>query len=112
MENLSKFKCEACEGGVAPLTPLEYQGYLEQIPDWQVLEEKSIERDLAFGSFKEALSFVNRVGELAEDEGHHPNLYIYNYQRVKISLYTHAIGGLSLNDFIVAVKIDQLLKTD
>ncbi len=98
-----------------PALPLEriYQ-FLEQISGWS-LEEKDgakgipqITKEYKFDDFKEALAFVNKVAELAEQEGHHPNIIIHDYRKVKISLYTHAIKGLHENDFILAAKIDEL----
>lgn len=104
---LSK-KCVPCEGGVDPLKGEKLQALLPAIPDWQVYNEERIEKDFTFKNFKEALSFVNKVGELAESEGHHPDIFLHNWKKVKITLMTHAIKGLSENDFIMAVKIDQL----
>jgi len=108
MEELSKCKCEACEGGVDPLSPEQYEPYVEQVPGWQVEENKQITRNLQFENFAEAMSFVNKVGDIAEDEGHHPDILIHGWNRVRITLWTHAIGGLSVNDFIVAAKIDRI----
>lgn len=104
---LSK-KCVPCEGGVDPLKGEKLEALLPTIQDWQVYNEESIEKDFTFKSFKEALSFVNKVGELAESEGHHPDISLHNWKKVMITLTTHAIGGLSENDFIMAVKIDQI----
>ena len=111
MENLSTKKCEPCEGGVDPLTRKDFEVYLEQVNEWTIVEnDTKMEREYEFKDFKEALDFVIRAGEIAEEEGHHPNIYIHDWNKVKMTLYTHAIGGLSINDFVVAVKIDQLLK--
>jgi len=108
-ENLSQQKCEPCEGGVDPLTRDDFEPYLEQVTDWSVVEnDKKIERNFEFKNFPQALEFVNEVGEIAEDEGHHPDIFIHGWNNVKISLWTHAIGGLSINDFIVATKIDKV----
>ena len=109
MDDLTEKKCVPCEGGVPPLTSDQVAEYRTQTPDWDVLEgEKSILREFVFKNFKEALVFVNKVGELAEAEGHHPDIAIHDYKYVSITLSTHAIGGLSENDFIVAVKIDRV----
>lgn len=108
MENLTKIKCAPCEGGVDSLTSEQYAPYLEQVPRWSVIKDKMIEREFVFKDFAEALQFVNDVGAIAEDEGHHPDLLIYSWNKVKISLWTHAIGGLSINDFIVATKVDRI----
>lgn len=106
--NLTSQKCFSCEGGTKPLTKSEYQQYLDAIVGWNVVGEKQIEKDFKFKNFKEALSFVNKVGEIAEREGHHPDIFLHSWRKVKISLMTHAIGGLSINDFILAAKTDQL----
>lgn len=109
MTNLIHQKCVPCEGGTAPLTPEEYAVYKKEIGDtWQVIEEKKIEKLYKFKDFKEALAFVNKVGEIAEQEQHHPNINLFGWNKVKITLFTHAIGGLSVNDFIVAAKIDRI----
>jgi 4a-hydroxytetrahydrobiopterin dehydratase len=111
MEKLSTKKCEPCEGGGDPLTRKDFKVYLEQVNEWTFVEnDTKMEREYEFKDFKGALDFVNRAGEIAEEEGHHPNIYIHDWNKVKMVLYTHAIGGLSINDFVVAVKIDQLLK--
>lgn len=108
---LTKQKCEACEGGVVPLNEKEASILLKQVPGWQLSEDVStISRDYVYGSFQETLDFVNKVGELAESEGHHPDICIQNYKEVIISLSTHAIKGLSNNDFILAAKINELSK--
>ncbi len=108
MENLSQKRCVPCEGGIDPLTRDQFEVYLEQLPDWTVLDDKSIERELRFKDFVEAMAWVNKVAEIAEDEGHHPDIYIHGWNKVRITLWTHAIGGLSINDFVVASKIDRI----
>lgn len=108
MTDLTKQKCIPCEGGTQPLTAKEYLPYLEAIKGWRVKEGKRLEKQFVLADFKTALDFVNQVGYLAEQEGHHPDIYLHSYKKVTISLSTHAIGGLSVNDFILASKIDQL----
>ena len=109
MAELTKKKCKPCEGGVAPLGQEEAENLLEQVPDWQMDNDvKTILRSWEFKGFKEAIVFVNMVAKLAEDEGHHPNIHIHGYRNVTLTLSTHAIEGLSENDFIVAAKIDAL----
>ena len=108
MEKLTEQKCEPCEGGVDPLTRDQFAGYLEQIPDWSVREDKYVEREFEFKDFVKALEWVNKVGDIAEEEGHHPDIFIHSWNKVKITLWTHAIGGLSINDFVVASKIDRV----
>ncbi len=107
--HLTDKRCVACEGGIPPLTTEEIATYTPEVPEWRVAEdEKTISRKFTFKNFKEALDFVNKVGALAEDEGHHPDINLYQYRNVRITLWTHAIGGLSENDFILAAKIDRL----
>lgn len=108
--NLSTHHCVPCEGGVEPLKRSEFSVYLEQIPDWQVIEDKAIEREFTFKNFSEAVKFIDQVAVIAESEGHHPDLNLHAYKKITVHLFTYAIGGLSVNDFIMAVKIDELLK--
>ncbi len=105
---LDQQKCVPCEGGTNPLTLSEYAPYLKQVGDWEVVEERKIEKLFKFKNFKEALNFVNKVGAIAESENHHPNIYLFGWNKVKITLTTHAIKGLSVNDFILAAKINKL----
>lgn len=105
--DLASKKCVPCEGGVPPLTADEARGLLEQVNAWQLADAKGLVKEFRFKNFKQAMAFVNKVAEVAEEEGHHPDIYIF-YNRVRLSLSTHAIGGLSENDFIVAAKIDLL----
>lgn len=101
-------KCVPCEGGTKPLIKQEYQPYLSEVGDWKVVEEKKIEKHFKFNNFKQAMVFVNNVGEIAEQEGHHPDIHLYGWNKVRITLFTHAIEGLSVNDFIVAAKINKI----
>lgn len=104
-------KCVPCEGGVKPLTPDEYSSFLErELTGWGVREEKYLEKEYKFADFTNSLEFINKVGALAEEEGHHPDILLYSWNHVKITLFTHAIGGLSENDFILASKIDLIQK--
>jgi 4a-hydroxytetrahydrobiopterin dehydratase len=111
MQNLLKSHCVPCEGGVKPFTKKEADEYLKITREWELLPEKpmKIQRKFVFKNFKEALNFVNKVGRLAESEGHHPDLNLHSYKKLDIILYTHAISGLSVNDFIMAAKINQLI---
>jgi len=106
--DLTQKKCVACEGWMKPLTRKEFTPLLKQVKSWQVREGKAIEKAFEFKNFKAALAFVNRVGSLAEEEGHHPNIFLHGWNKVLITLSTHAIKGLSENDFILATKIDRL----
>lgn len=107
-ETLITQTCAPCEGGVAPLSPAQYANYLGQVKDWTVAEEKKIEREFACKDFLKALAFINAVGAVAEKEGHHPDIFLHGWNKVRYTLWTHAIGGLSLNDFILAAKIDEV----
>ncbi|MDP3785451.1 MAG: 4a-hydroxytetrahydrobiopterin dehydratase [bacterium] len=115
MKNLTQKTCVACEGGTTPLQGRELRGHLEEVEDWELVgsEEGSpvggkIKKKFEFKNFKEALAFVNKVGEIAENEQHHPDIHLVSYKNVVIELWTHAIGGLSENDFIVAAKINSI----
>lgn len=100
-------KCVPVEKGTKPLTMDEYDMFLHsELTGWTAREEKMIEKEYKFKNFKEALEFVNRVGVLAEKEGHHPDINLYGWNKVKLTLSTHMIGGLSENDFILASQID------
>jgi len=110
IQPLAQRKCKACEGGVEKLSSQASVELLAQVPKWQLDESTlSIERKYSFKNFVGAVAFINRVGVLAEEEQHHPDLHLTGYRKVKVVLTTHAIGGLSDNDFIVAAKIDSLL---
>ena len=104
-------KCVACRGDSLPLTEAEIQDLKRQVPEWTVVEREAIrrlERVFRFGNFVEALSFTDRVGALAEAEGHHPAI-LTEWGRVTVTLWTHAIRGLHRNDFIMASKVDSLV---
>lgn len=108
METLVGKKCGPCEGGVKPMTPAQFSQYLGQVPEWKVEHDYAIVREMKFKDFKSAIVFINKVADLAESEGHHPDFTLHNWNKVRFGLSTHAIGGLSINDFILAAKIDQL----
>ena len=104
--SLTQQKCTPCELGGTPLTKEEVTFYMKDVPLWQVANDsKKISRLIKFKDFKEAIAFINRVADLAEDEGHHPDINIH-YNKVSFDLWTHEVGGLSVNDFILASKID------
>jgi 4a-hydroxytetrahydrobiopterin dehydratase len=106
---LSAQKCKPCEGGVEACPLPMVQRQLEQLPGWHITHDgQRIRKDWRVRNFIAGLDFFNRVGELAERDGHHPDLHLEGYRNVSIELWTHAIGGLSENDFILAAKIDQL----
>lgn len=106
---LTEQKCVACEGGMPPLNEAEARVLLRQVPDWTLTgDTKMISHTYVCTDFANALAFVDRVGALAEKEGHHPDIHLTDFKKVTIELSTHAIGGLSNNDFILAAKIDAL----
>ena len=109
MPGLTEKSCAPCRGGVSALTAEEAKHYLDETPDWALGGAASrIERRFAFGDFVEALDFVNRLGALAENEGHHPDIS-FGWGYCNVVLYTHKIKGLHENDFIMAAKIDHLV---
>ncbi|TSC73054.1 MAG: 4a-hydroxytetrahydrobiopterin dehydratase [Parcubacteria group bacterium Gr01-1014_38] len=102
-------RCVPCEGGVPPLTAEQASQYLRDVPGWALsADHRTIDRAWTFRDFREALRFVNAVAELAEAENHHPDIRLFSYRRVHVELTTHAIRGLSDNDFILAAKINVL----
>ena len=103
---LSKQKCVPCEGGISPMAEEEVAEYTKKVKGW-VTDNKKINKTFKFADFKEAMKFVNEVADLAESEGHHPDINI-SYNKVEIILWTHAIDGLSTNDFILDAKIDEI----
>jgi 4a-hydroxytetrahydrobiopterin dehydratase len=107
--NLLEQKCVPCEGGVDPMTKADAEAMLLfHVKDWVLSQDaKSISKKFEFKNFAEALAFVNKVGAIAESEGHHPDIEL-GWGKVNITLTTHAIGGLSQNDFIVAAKINNI----
>ncbi|MEO2088630.1 MAG: 4a-hydroxytetrahydrobiopterin dehydratase [Gemmataceae bacterium] len=107
--DLTAKKCTPCEGGTPTLTRDEVTARLPAVPEWKLADDgKLIRRKYKFPDFVTAMAFLQRVGELAEAEGHHPDLHLTGYKHAAVELTTHAIGGLSENDFIVAAKIDRL----
>ena len=108
MSDILKKHCIPCEGGAAPLSRQAAEELGREIPTWSISENaRSIFCDFLFEDFKEAIQFVNKVAELAEQEGHHPDITI-SWNKVRLVLSTHSIGGLSENDFILAAKIDNI----
>jgi 4a-hydroxytetrahydrobiopterin dehydratase len=110
-EQLTHKKCVPCEGGVPKYSPAEAEAQLGQLAGWRLTHGgERIRKDWVFKHFLAGIDFFGRVAELAEEEGHHPDLHLEGYRNVGIEIYTHAIGGLSENDFILAAKIDELPK--
>jgi len=107
MAKLADQHCVPCRGGVAPLKGEQLAPFAEQLPDWKIIEEHHLSKSYLFLDFKTALDFVNRVGAVAEEEGHHPDLCL-GWGKVDVTIYTHKIRGLTGSDFVMAAKIDQL----
>lgn len=105
--NLAERHCVPCKGGSPPLRGVALERLKAEVPGWDVVNEHHLVRAFRFPDFRTALDFVNRVGEIAEKEGHHPNISL-GYGRVEITLWTHTIEGLSESDFILAAKIGAL----
>ncbi len=107
MAELADKKCIPCRGGVPPLKGAELDSLKDQVPGWEVVSEHHLKKAFAFPDFKTALDFVNRVGAVAEEQGHHPDIYL-GWGKVEITMWTHKIDGLTESDFILAAKIDRL----
>jgi 4a-hydroxytetrahydrobiopterin dehydratase len=103
---LAQKRCAPCAKGTAPLKGFALARMLEQLGNgWTIVDEHHLEKEFRFKNFREALDFTNRVGEVAEQEGHHPDIFL-GWGRVKLEIWTHSIGGLSESDFILAAKVD------
>jgi 4a-hydroxytetrahydrobiopterin dehydratase len=109
MSDLLNKKCVTCEGGIPPLTEERENYYMNQVEGWNLIREgiHRIQKEFYFDDFEKSIKFVNKVAEIAEQEGHHPDIHIY-YDTVNLAIHTHAIKGLHLNDFILAAKIDKI----
>lgn len=107
MSSLATKTCVPCRGGVPSLKGEELAGLQKQVPEWNVVNEHHIVRACKFPDFKQALAFVNRVGDVAEEQGHHPDILLV-WGKVEVTLWTHKVSGLTESDFIMAAKIDQL----
>ena len=110
MEELRKRKCEACHAGASRISDEEVAKYKPAIPEWDLVDVdgvKRLVRRFKFGNFEEALGFTDKVGEIAEQEGHHPSI-LTEWGRVTVSWWSHAIKGLHINDFIMAARTDAL----
>ena len=109
MVDLLSKKCEPCEGKTKPFTKQEAQSYLNQVSGWEIdTEGKVIQRTFNMKNFMSAVNFIDKIAQVAEAENHHPDIHLTGYRKLRIDLSTHAIGGLSENDFIVAAKINEL----
>lgn len=111
MSELANKECVPCRGGVPPLTGAELKTLLDQLDNgWQVVEEHHLEKEYRFKNFREALDFTNRIGELAEAQNHHPDIYLA-WGKVKLMVWTHKINGLTESDFIWAAKADRVFSS-
>jgi 4a-hydroxytetrahydrobiopterin dehydratase len=109
MEQLINKKCVPCEGIGKAFTYEEVQVRLDEIPGWVMsLDGKNIERTFTLKNFEECVHLINKIKDIAEDEMHHPDLHLTGYKNLRVVLYTHALGGVTENDLIVAAKINQL----
>ncbi|OGR28389.1 MAG: 4a-hydroxytetrahydrobiopterin dehydratase [Desulfuromonadales bacterium GWD2_54_10] len=108
MTDLAKQECIPCKGGVPPLTGRELSELLDELGGgWRVVDEQHLEKEYRFKDFRTALTFTNRIGELAEAQGHHPDIYL-SWGKVRLAIWTHKINGLTESDFILAAKADIL----
>ncbi len=109
MNELIKQHCVPCEGGMPPMIDADEEHYLARVPGWRLVRDgvHRIVTDVTLKDFTQNMRLVNRIAEVAEAEGHHPDITIF-YNKLHLELHTHAVGGLSLNDFILAAKIDAL----
>lgn len=107
MADLSQKKCEPCHGGIPSLTQLEISRHLKEVSGWQQQDGPKIKKTFQFKDFGALMRFVNQMAELAEAEAHHPDFFV-SYNKLEVSIFTHKINGLSVNDFILAAKIDKI----
>ena len=105
---LTQKKCVPCEAGMPPLDATAVAEYARQVPAWKIVENKQLLREFKFKDFQGSIDFIVKVAAIAEAEGHHPDMCIF-YNLVRLELSTHAIKGLSENDFILAAKIDEMI---
>ena len=111
MSKLALRRCEPCRSGVPPLSDAKIQPLREQLdPDWKIVEGHHLRRDFRFSNFRQALDYTNRVGEMAEEQGHHPDLYLA-WGKVRVEIWTHKIDGLHEADFVFAARCDALLES-
>ena len=111
MNDLASKKCIPCEGNIPPFKKDEIHNYLKKVDGWSVIEDSldgyHLTKDFKFENFLKSQDFVNKVGEIAEEEGHHPDIW-FGWGYAKIKIFTHAINGLAESDFILAAKIDKI----
>ena len=110
LSNLVTKECAPCRGGITPMTHGQIRPLAEEIENWQVMNDHHLSRTFVFLDFSDAMKFVNKVADVAEHEDHHPDFSI-SYNTVRLDIWTHKIGGLSENDFILAAKIDAIIQS-
>ena len=108
MTELADKTCVPCRGDVPPLQGAKLEELSRQVPEWEVVDEHHLSREFRFKNFREALEFVNRVGELAEEQAHHPDID-FGWGRARVTIFTHKIDGLTESDFILAAKVGRLI---
>ncbi len=109
MSELASKTCVPCRGGVPPLKNQALAALQKQVDGWSVVQEHHITKAYKFPDFRKALEFVNRIGEIAEQQGHHPDIYLA-WGKVEVKIWTHKIDGLTESDFILAAKLDRIQK--
>lgn len=107
--DLASKTCVPCRGGVPPLKGAELQNLKKQLPTWEVVKEHHLRKEFKFPDFRQALAFVNKVGGIAEEQGHHPDIAL-GWGRAEITIWTHKIDGLTESDFVLAAKIEKVQK--
>ncbi|MDX6382665.1 MAG: 4a-hydroxytetrahydrobiopterin dehydratase [Blastocatellia bacterium] len=107
MAELAELQCVPCRGGVPPLQGPEIKTLLSQLDGWQVINEHHLQKSYSFPDFRASLQFVNLIGELAESQGHHPDI-CFGWGKAEVTIFTHKIDGLTESDFVLAAKIDKL----
>ncbi len=107
MSELADKSCVPCRGDVPPLKGADLENLLRQVPEWNLVEEHHLLREFRFKNFREALDFVDKVGEIAEEQNHHPDID-FGWGRAEVRIFTHTIDGLTESDFIFAAKVDRL----
>ena len=108
MSELARKQCVPCRGGVPPLSPEKASELLEQFEGWTIERGHHLNREFTFPDFAQALAFVNRVGAIAEEQGHHPDIHLA-WGKVRVEIWTHKIDGLTESDFILAAKIEEVV---
>ena len=106
-EQLADKQCVPCRGGVPPLKGKDLETFHVEVPRWEIIDQHHLHREFKFPDFKQALEFVNWVGDLAEEQGHHPDILL-SWGKADVTIWTHKIDGLTESDFILAAKIDRI----